>query len=92
MPPFPREIVDEQRLRAELSKCGVSPKKLDDVIAGLRSTIAARPEVFQREEQSGLSRIIIREFLPDIPAIRIWFTFDEAKVYIEAVELLSMFL
>ena len=46
----------------------------------------------RREERTGWSRIIVKEFPPDIPAIRIWFTYDDDKVYIEGVDLLSEFL
>jgi len=76
-PPKLRCIVEEEALKEELSRCGVSAQKLDDITKGLGETIAVRPEVFQREEQTGWSRIIVKEFPPDVPAIRIWFTFDE---------------
>ncbi len=35
---------------------------------------------------------MIRETPPDIPAIRVWFTYDDNKVYIERVDLLSEYL
>jgi len=91
-PPKMRCIADQEALVSELSRCGVSSRKLNDVTKGLTDTICVSPEVFQREERTGWSRIIIKEFLPHIPAIRIWFTFDENKVYIEGVDLLSEFL
>jgi len=91
-PPKIREIVERDELKKELGRCGVSAKKLDDLMEGLEFSIAARPEVFQREEKSGWSRIMVKEFPPDIPAIRIWFTYDEERVQIERVDLLSEFL
>ena len=59
---------------------------------GLTDTICVRPEIFQHEEGSGWSCVLIKEFPPDIPAIRIWFTFDDTNVYVEGVDLLSEFL
>ena len=35
---------------------------------------------------------MIREAPPDIPAIRVWFTYDDDRVNIERVDLLSEFL
>jgi hypothetical protein len=87
-----RCIVEQKALEAELTRCGVSPRKLDKITVGLKDTICVSPEVFQREAATQWSRIIVKAFPPDIPAIRIWFTFDDDKVYIEGVDLLSEFL
>jgi hypothetical protein len=84
-----RCIVEQEALKHELTRCGVSARKLDDITKGLTDTICVRPEVFQREERTGWSRIIVKEFPSDIPAIRSWFTYDDDKVYIEGVDLLS---
>lgn len=81
-PPKMREIVDSDQLKEELRRCGVSARKLDDLMNGLVFSLQTRPEVFRREDQSGWSRIMVTEFPPDIPAIRIWFTFDAERVYI----------
>jgi len=92
MPPKLREVVEPNQLKDELLRCGVSAKRLDDVASGLIFSIARNPERFQREEKSGWSRIMVNPFVPDIPSIRIWFTFDEEKIYIERVDLLSEYL
>ena len=94
MMPIPRKrkIKLEEKLSKELARCGVSAAKLPDLMAGLGSTICARPERFRLDDSSGWSRILTKEFPPDIPPIRIWFTFDDEYVYIQGVELLSEFL
>jgi hypothetical protein len=91
-PPKIREVVEPEQLKEELRRCGVSAKRLDNVTEGLIFSIATRPERFNSEDKTGWSRIMMNEFPPDIPAVRIWFTFDDDKVYIERVDLLSEYL
>jgi hypothetical protein len=84
--PHVREIVAQERLSQILSELGVAAQKLDDLIAGLSSTIGRRPEVFAREPLTGWSRAIVKAFPPEIPWMRIWFTYDDDHVYIEHIE------
>jgi hypothetical protein len=86
-----RNIVEQAALKAELTRCGVAARKLDKITLGLADTICLSPEIFQREEDTGWSCILTRNY-PGIPSIRIWFTFDDDNVYIEAVDLLSEYL
>ncbi len=58
---------------------------------GLGLSIATTPETFRNDDATGWSRIMLDE-RPGIPAIRIWFTYDDEKVYIERVDLLSEYL
>jgi len=87
--PFIREIVEQERLVRVLEGLGVSSHKLDDIISGLSATIARRPEKFFREPRTGWSRIVVKGFPPEIPAMAIWFTYDENHVYIEHVQALE---
>ena len=87
--PHIRDIVEQDRLTEILSGLGVSALKLDDIIGGLSDTIGRHPERLFREPHTGWSRIIVKAFPPDIPLMRIWFTYDENYVYIEHVELLQ---
>lgn len=87
--PHIREIVQQERLQEILSGAGVSYLKLDDLIGGLSASIGRRPEIFAREPETGWSRIVVNAFPPDIPYMRIWFTYDKDKVYIEHVEALE---
>jgi hypothetical protein len=87
--PHIREIVEQERLGHILEGLGVSVHKLDDIISGLSATIARRPEKFAREPQTGWSRIVVKGFPPEIPALSIWFTYDEDHVYIEHVQRLE---
>lgn len=86
--PHIRQIVEEERLQEMLSGLGLSALKLDDVTRGLTNTIGKHPERFERESYTGWSTIVTKEFPPDIPVMRIWFTYDEDNVYIQVVELL----
>jgi hypothetical protein len=92
MPPKIREVVEPEQLKEELLRCKVSPKRLDDLMEGLIFSLATRPERLRRDDPTGWSRIMIREASPDIPAIRVWFTYDDDKVNIERVDLLSEYL
>ena len=87
--PHIRDLVQQDRLQEILTCLGVSAHKLDKITEGLSSTIAVRPEVFAREPFTGWSRIIVKEFPPDIPSMRIWFTYDDDHIYIEHVEALE---
>jgi len=81
-----RTIVEQERVTEWLSEFGVAALRLDDVILGLIDTICKKPEVFAREKHTGWSRIMVKGFRPDIPWLRIWFTYDEDNVYIEYIE------
>jgi hypothetical protein len=87
--PHIREIVEQERLEEILSGLGVSPRKLDDIIGGFSFLVGGRPDIFARELETGWSRIVMKAFPPDIPLIRIWFTYDDDHVYIQHVELLE---
>ncbi len=87
--PHIREIVEQERLAEVLSELGVSARKLDDIIGGFSFLGGRRPDIFAREPETGWSRIVMKAFPPDIPLIRIWFTYDDEHVYIEHVELLE---
>ena len=87
--PHIREIVEQQRLGQILETLGVSAQKLDDLISGLSATIGARPEVFARESYTGWSRVVVKAFPPEIPSLRIWFTYDDDHVYVEHIEALE---
>lgn len=84
--PAVRQIVEQERLEEILSSLGLSALKLDSVLRGLADTVCRRPELFAREPYTGWSRVIVKAFPPDIPALRVWFTFDEQNIYIECVE------
>jgi len=86
-----RTIVEQQKLEKDLLRCGVSPKKLDRVTQGLGDTICTRPEVLQRDEETGWSCIMVKHY-PGIPSLRIWYTYSDDEIFIEAVDLLSEFL
>ena len=87
--PHIREIVQEERLSEILSGFGVSARKLDDLIGGFSFLVGTRPDIFAREPETGWSRIVMKAFPPDIPLIRIWFTYSDDHIYIQHVELLE---
>jgi hypothetical protein len=84
--PHIRGIFEQERLAEVLSKLGISALKLDSVLEGFSNTVCRRPELFEREPYTGSSRVIVKAFPPDIPPMRIWFTYDDDNVYIEHVE------
>jgi len=87
--PHVRGIFEQERLAEILLKLGVSALKLDSVLEGFSGTVCRRPDLFAREPYTGWSRVIVKAFPPDIPPMRIWFTYDDNNVYIEHVELLQ---
>jgi len=84
-----RGIFEQERLSEILSGLGLSALKLDSVLEGFTNTVCVKPELFAREPQTGWSRVLLKSFPPDIPPMRIWFTYDDNNVYIEHVELLE---
>jgi hypothetical protein len=85
-PPKIRTIVEQERVSDQLMGFGVASLRVDDVLGGLTETICVRPEVFAQEPHTQWSRIIVKAFPPDIPFLRIWFTYDAETVYIEYIE------
>jgi hypothetical protein len=85
-PPKIRGIFEQERVTEQLLDFGVSGLRIDDVLGGLTDTICRKPEVFAREPQTGWSRIIVKGFPPDIPFLRIWFTYNEEDVFLEYIE------
>lgn len=81
-----RGIFEQERVTEQLNDFGVSALRVDDVLRGLIDTICVKPEIFAREPITGWSRIIVKGFPPDIPFLRIWFTYDENDVYLECIE------
>lgn len=81
-----RTIVEQERVSEWLNDCGVGALRLDDVVLGLTETICKKPEAFACEKHTGWSRVIVKGFPPDIPFLRIWFTYDNDNVYIEYIE------
>lgn len=90
-PPHPhiRGIFEQERLREILSKLGVSTLKLDSVLEGFSNTVCKKPELFEREPCTGWSRVIVKAYPPEVPPMRVWFTYDDNNVYVEHVELLE---
>jgi hypothetical protein len=70
-------------------KLGCSMMKLDDVIAGFVENICKHPERLAKEPHTGWSRVLVKAFPPDIPPMRIWFTYDDDNIYIEHIEALG---
>lgn len=87
--PHIRGIFEQERLSQVLTDLGISVLKIDSVLEGLTNTICRKPELFAREPHTGWSRINTKSFPPDIPALRIWFTYDDTDIHIESVELIE---
>lgn len=87
--PHIRGIFEQERLVEILSKLGISALKLDSVLEGFSNTVCRKPELFEREPYTGWSRVIVKAYPPDIPPMRIWFTYDDGNIYVEHVELLE---
>ena len=85
-PPKRRDIFEQERVTERLLESGIAIHKVDDVLQALGDTIAIKPEIFAREPETGWSRIIIKGFPPDIPFLRVWFTYNEKYIYLEYVE------
>jgi hypothetical protein len=88
-PPKIRGIFEQERVTEQLLDFGVSGNRIDEVVGGLADTICRNPEIFAREPHTGWSRIIVKAFPPDIPFLRIWFTYNEDDVFIEYIEALD---
>jgi hypothetical protein len=87
--PHIRGIFEQERLAEILSGLGISSLKVDSVLEGFANTVCRKPELFAREPSTGWSRVVVKAFPPDIPSMRIWFTYDEDNIYFEHVELIE---
>jgi hypothetical protein len=80
-----REIVEEDQFKEDKKKLKKhSPKRLDEVLDGVTWVLARRPESFSQIPGTDVYMAKTDPF--GIPALYIWFTFDEDHVYLESIE------
>jgi len=82
-----RTIREEDRFRERLRELGVSAERLDKLLEGIGVAIAMRPEVFPKLPfGTNLHRIRVVPF-PGLPALNLWFTYDETTVSFIEIDL-----
>ena len=80
-----RTIIEDESFGKAFGKLKVSYKRLDEVLVGVTLALVQSPEHCPVVPGTVLSIVKTREF-PDIPPLRIFFTYDEKEVHLRHVE------
>lgn len=81
-----RSIVYDPALEQEIKRLGISYQRLDESLAGIEWAMSNKPEAFPQVYGSKL-RMAKTHSAPSVPALRIWFTFNDTTVTVVFGEL-----
>ncbi len=81
-----RSIVYDPAFEREIERLGIDYERLDEALTGIEWGMSNSPEVFPEVYGSKL-RMAKTIPAPSLPALRIWFTFNETTVTIVFGEL-----
>ena len=84
-----RTIREEQRFRDRLQELGVTAERLDELLEGIGIAVASKPEIFPKLPfGTNIHRIRVVPF-SGLPAMNLWFTFDDATVSFIEIDLMD---
>ena|ERR1044072_912800 len=82
-----RTIVETPLYTASRDALRVDCKRLDEILDGITMKMAVEPEYFPLAPGlRDVRRARSKEFPPEIPSFRIWFTYDSQRVYLQLLE------
>lgn len=82
------ELVESELYNAQRQTIEPNVKRFDEQMRGVTWALAKNPQIFQSVPGTRLNILKTDEF-PGAPRLRIWFTFDETKVYLLSIELIE---
>jgi hypothetical protein len=83
-----RTIVEDDSFCSAFEKLKVAYQRLDEVLVGVGIALARHPEHCPVIKGTVLSVIKTRPF-PAIPALRVFFTYDDGEVHLRHVEIIQ---
>ena len=78
----PYELVEDELYHAQCAGLGINQQALDNILHDLTWTISRIPTAFPRIPTSNIRRAIH----DGNPRLRIWFSFDGARVILRSIE------
>jgi hypothetical protein len=82
-----RTLVETPLYAACKETLGVDCERLDEIIEGVTMKMAVEPKYFPiAPGLENVRRARSKEFPPEIPSFRIWFTYDSQRVYLQLIE------
>jgi len=85
MPADFREIIEQQQFKEDKRKLRHSAKRLDEILDGVTWTLTRLPECYPNIPETDVY-LAKTDAFSDVPALYVWFTFDENYVYLEGIE------
>jgi len=84
-PFFLRTIREEPKYKEQLEALALSYERLDEILTGVYFTLARHPKIGIQIPSTTLF-LIKTDIYPDAPALRIFYTFNDAEVHLLAIE------
>jgi hypothetical protein len=87
-----RTVIETTEFLTQKAKFNLSAQRLDEVLFGVTWALARHPEYFSQVLPKSDIRLIKTDSILDVPAFRIFFTFNSNEVrllWIEAIEVTS---
>jgi hypothetical protein len=84
-----RKIIEGIDYTEAIRNLGVEYRRLDIAIEGMIGVLATRPEIFPKVPGTEMHCLSINRF-QGVPALNIWFVFDDETVKLIAAELADM--
>ena len=86
-----RTVIYEHAPDKEIARLSSKYKRLEEAQAGLEWALSNEPEIFPSLPYGGKQelRMATIDYLPDVPKMRIWFTFTDQIVRVLSVETLE---
>jgi hypothetical protein len=81
-----RQIIEEDQFREEKIRISRSVKRLDDILLGITWVLARKPESFEQVGTLDLYLAKTDAVPPGVPALYIWFWFDDDAVHLLSIE------
>ena len=81
-----RQIIEESEFKDEKIRMSRSVKRLDEILLGITWVLARKPESFDKVTGLDLYLAKTEAIPPDIPALYIWFWFDDNEVHLLSIE------
>jgi hypothetical protein len=82
-----RQIIEEDQFQEEKIRISRSIKRLDEILLGVLWVMARKPDSFERVGNLGLYLAKTDAVPPSIPALYIWFWFNDEEVHLLSIEL-----
>jgi hypothetical protein len=82
-----RGIVESPQYSQERDAIGPSVERLDEALVGVLWALSHDPEHFELIPGTRNLHRVLTDPFPDVPALRIWYSFDQQQVTLHSIEI-----